>query len=306
MQSGSILITGGTGFLGRALVRRLLRDNLSSRVCIYSRGEHAQANMRAEVDDDPRCRWFIGDVRDARRLRRAMNDNEVVVHAAALKRIEVAAYNPTEVARTNVDGAYNVIEAAQDAGVRKAVFISTDKAWRPINAYGASKLLAESMFIASNRTGGPRGTRFSVCRYGNIFGSNGSIVPKWRAIIAAGEKKVPVTDPDATRFFMKIEEAVELVLDTIATMQGGEVSIPRLPAYRVGDLAEALDVDMDIIGLPDFEKLHEGMADGLISDIARRMSVEELKQELDLLPDIMAAAYLGALKQLEKRQRRIS
>lgn len=286
----SILITGGTGTFGKAFVKRLLENGLSNRICIYSRGEHAQAQMRADLDDDPRLRWFIGDVRDPRRLRLAMNGVEVVVHAAALKRIEVAVYNPTETARTNVDGTYNVIEAAQDAGVKKAVLISSDKAWAPVSAYGASKLLAESMFIASNATGGPHGTRFSACRYGNVFASNGSVVPKWRALIAAGAKRIPVTDPNATRFFMKIDKAVDLVLETIETMRGGEIKIPELPAYRVGDLAEALGVGMDIVGLPVFEKLHEGMADGNTSDRARRMSVAELRYELGLLPELKAIA----------------
>ena len=285
----SVLITGGTGFLGRAFVKRLLKDNLSNRICVFSRGEHAQADFCAELGDEPRCRWLIGDVRDAKRLRRAMNGVSVVVHAAALKRIEVSAYNPTEVARTNVDGAYNVIEASQDAGVSKAVFISTDKAWAPIGAYGASKLLAESMFLASNSTGGRQGTRFSVCRYGNIFNSAGSVVPRWRALIAAGYRRVPVTDPCATRFFMKIQEAVDLVLDTITTMEGGEVNIPDLPAYRVGDLAEALDVKMEVLGLPSWEKMHESMDETRSSDKARRMSVAELRHELSLLPELKVA-----------------
>jgi UDP-N-acetylglucosamine 4,6-dehydratase len=278
----SYLVTGATGSFGNAFVRRLLETNASDRICIFSRGEHAQASMRTALKDDPRLRWLIGDVRDFQRLKRAMNGVDVVVHAAALKRIEVGFMNPIEMTRTNVDGAVNVIEAAQDAGVKKVVALSSDKAYQPASAYGCSKALAEAIFLAANNTSGANGPRFAACRYGNVFASNGSIVPVWREMIAKGARKVPVTDPEATRFFMLLDEAVDLVLDTIETMEGGELRIPDLPAYRVGDLAEAFGVEMDIKGLPHWEKLHESMCDGQCSKDARRMSVDELRFHLGL------------------------
>jgi UDP-N-acetylglucosamine 4,6-dehydratase/5-epimerase len=273
----SYLITGGTGTLGRALVRQMLCDNVSDRICIFSRGEHAQAEMREQLGDNDRLRWFIGDVRSKDRLYRAMTNVDVVIHAAALKRIEVGAYNPIEMIRTNVDGTVNVIESAQDAGVNKVMFISSDKAYNPISPYGQSKALAESLILTANNTVSTSCPKFSACRYGNVWKSNGSVVPRWRAIIAKGGKTVPVTDPDCTRFFMTIDEAVELVLGTVKVMKGGELAIPTLPAYRIGDLAEAMNVGMEIRGLPSYEKKHEGMNSEESSEFARRMTVSELK-----------------------------
>jgi UDP-N-acetylglucosamine 4,6-dehydratase len=277
----SMLISGGTGTFGRAFARHVLANNLSERLCIFSRGEHAQADLRAELGNDERLRFFIGDVRDASRLRRAMEGCDLVVHAAALKRIEVCEYDPIEVVKTNVGGAVNVIEAATDAGVRKVVALSTDKACEARNAYGASKLLAEKLFLAANAGRGASGPRFAVTRYGNIAGSAGSVIPKWRAMIASGAKTVPATDPDATRYWMAIGEAVDLVLRTAATMKGGDLAIPDwLPAYRLGDLAEAMGVKMQVIGLPPFEKRHESMREGLTSDTAPRLSIDELRERL--------------------------
>lgn len=275
----SILITGGTGTFGRAFVRKLLLTDIE-RICVLSREEHAQADMRAELKDE-RVRFFIGDVRDRDRLRRAFEGNDVVVHAAALKRVEVSEYDPIEVARTNVDGAINVIEAAIDAGVEKVVGISSDKACAPVNAYGASKLLAEKLFLAANNMNA--GPIFAVCRYGNIWGSNGSVALKWKKMIQEGHGEVPVTDPDCTRFFMRIEEAADLVVRTIRVMKGGELMVPTLPAYRLGDLAEAMNVDMNVIGLPPFEKMHESMIEGEPSDRARRMTMDELRGAVEAL-----------------------
>lgn len=273
----SYLITGGTGSFGRAFTRALLKAD-AERICIFSRGEHAQADMRQQFGDEPRLRFFIGDVRDQSRLKRAMNGVDVVVHAAALKRIEVGFYNPVEMARTNVDGAINVIEASQDAGVKKVVALSTDKAYSPVSCYGHSKALAESIFLAADNTVDRlRGPRFAVVRYGNVWKSAGSIVPKWTQLLTNGSETVPVSDPDCTRFFMTLDQAVDLVLDTIHTMKGGELRIPDLPAYRVGDLVEALGAKPDIRGLPCFEKKHESMDDTRCSATARRMTVEELK-----------------------------
>lgn len=279
----SVLISGGSGAFGNAFVSHLLSlDKKPDRIVVYSRGEHRQFLMSQTMPPEHqwRLRFMIGDVRDRDRLRRALEGIDVVVHAAALKRIEVGHYNPMEMVKTNVGGAINIIEAAQDAGVKKVVALSSDKAFQPVSPYGTSKALAESIFIAANNITGWKGPRFSICRYGNVWNSTGSVVPIWRAMIAKGEKTVPVTDPDCTRFFMKMQEAVDLVMSTIATMKGGEIAIPTLPAYRLGDLAEAMGVGIRITGLPAWEKKHESMALGNSSDAAKMMTVEELKEEL--------------------------
>ena len=271
----SILITGGSGSFGTAFAKRLLDENVYGRICIYSRGEHRQAEL-AKLLNDPRVRCFIGDVRDRWRLTRALEGVDVIVHAAALKRIEVGFYNPVEMVRTNIEGAINVVEAAKDAGVKKVVALSTDKAFQPISPYGQSKALAERIFISAT---GQR-CRMAVTRYGNVWGSAGSVVPLWGAILRGGSHTVPVTDPDCTRFFMHMREAMDLVLRTIDTMKGGEVNIPELPAYRLGDLARAMGVEQNVIGLPEWEKMHESMCEGRCSKDARRMSVDELRAAL--------------------------
>lgn len=276
MRQG-ILITGGTGFLGHGLTRKLLEDGCP-RVCIYSRGEYAQARMRAAFDDDPRLRWFIGDVRDQERLERAMESVESVIHAAALKRIEVGAFNPDEMVKTNVWGSSNVIDAARRAGVSKVLFVSSDKAFEPISPYGQSKALAESLFLNANNVS-PYGPKYAAVRYGNVAGSTGSVIPTWRDILRLKDT-VPVTNPECTRFYMTLDEAVSLVLDTLKGMVGGELEIPELPAYRLADLAEAMDAKMDIRGISPWEKMHEGMAPGNTSDRARRMSLPELRERL--------------------------
>lgn len=275
------LITGGTGSFGQAFTRRLLVGSDANRVCIYSRDELKQAEMREALGDDGRCRWFIGDVRDRDRLRRAMEGVGVVIHAAALKRVEVGEYNPGEMVKTNVLGAVNVIEAAHDAAVRRVVALSTDKACRPVNAYGQSKALAERLFLAANNARGARGPLHVVTRYGNVAGSRGSVIPRWRALMMAGARQVPVTDPECTRFWMTMGEACDLVLSAVTGEMGTtQPLIPTLPAYRLGDLAEALGVEMDIRGLPLSEKRHETL-DGITdSSQARRMTVEELKEGL--------------------------
>lgn len=279
----SVLVTGGSGFFGHGFVRAALSRG-AERVCVYSRGEYAQHLMRQEFGDEPRLRFFIGDVRDRERLRRAMEGIEVVVHAAALKRVEVGEYDAIELTKTNVGGAQNVIEAATDAGVHKVVALSTDKAFEPINAYGASKLLAEKLFLAANNARGRNGPIFAVTRYGNVAGSTGSVIPSWRAAMAAG-RQVYIRDGQATRFWMTLDEAVTLVLDTIATMRGGDLVVPDLPAYELCDLAQALNVFSGAwvmgSGLGAGEKLHESMAQGISSDRARRMTIGELKEALN-------------------------
>ncbi len=284
----AILITGGSGTFGHAFARRLLTMTYPDRIIIYSRSELRQAEMAAELKgDDPhgRLRFFIGDIRDRDRLSRALHGVDAVVHAAALKRIEVGAYNPGEMIKTNILGAMNLIEAVQDTNFMgdptRVVFLSTDKAYQPVSPYGQSKALAESLFLAANNTVGLHGPKFEVCRYGNIWAANGSVVPQWLKLIERGARAVPVTDPDCTRFFMHPSEAVDLVLDTLRTMKGGEVAIPDLPAYRLGDLAKAMGVEMEITGLPRWEKAHESMDHLRSSDIAPRMSVERLREEVN-------------------------
>ena len=264
----SILITGGTGSFGNACVQKLL-DRGHTRICIYSRGEHAQAEMRERFGDDQRLRWFIGDVRDRDRLRWAMMGVDNVIHAAALKRIEVGKYNPIEMVKTNVHGAINIIEAATDAKVKSVVGLSSDKAYQPISAYGQTKALSESLFLVANDTHWPR---FAVTRYGNVAGSRGSVIPLWRRT-----ENPRITDPECTRFWMTMDEAVNLVLGAAGT---DELVIPKLPAFRLGDLAEAMNLTPEVVGLGDHEKKHEGMEDGNTSDTARRMSVDELREAL--------------------------
>jgi UDP-N-acetylglucosamine 4,6-dehydratase len=286
----SVLITGGSGAFGTAFAKHLLRVSncIPGRIAIYSRSEHRQAEMARELSpldlpppNQSRIRYFIGDVRDRDRLRRAMDGIEVVIHAAALKRIEVGAYNPLEVKKTNIDGAANVIEAATDAHVTRVIALSTDKAFEPISPYGTSKAFAESLFLAANNTRGWNGPRFSVVRYGNVWNSTGSVVPTWRKMLETSDA-VPVTDPECTRFFMTMDEAVDLVFKTAMQMTGGETVIPTLPAYRLGDLAEAMGAKMDVRGLPSFEKRHEAMSAGNSSENARRMTIDELRAALNV------------------------
>lgn len=283
-----ILITGATGAFGQAFVRHILSvevDDWNERIAVFSRGEFRQFEMARDLkplDIDQRLRFFIGDVRDKDRLRRAMEGIKVVIHAAALKRIEVGYYNPIEMVKTNVIGTSNVVEAAQDAGVEKVVFLSSDKAFQPVSPYGTSKAIAEALVLASNNTSGGR-TKYSCTRYGNVWRSTGSVVPSWEKIVAGcvlrAHRRVPVTDPDCTRFFMTMDQAVELVLKAVTEMPDTPL-VPVLPAYRLGDLAEAMEVEMDVQGLPAWEKKHESMAEGNSSDLARRMTVKELREAL--------------------------
>jgi len=272
----SVLVTGGTGSFGAAFILRLLDEQLADRICVYSRGEHSQALLRLAMDDDSRLRWFIGDVRDRDRLTRAMQGCDTVIHAAALKRIEVGQSNPSEMVKTNIVGTMNVIEAAIDAGVERGVYLSSDKAYQPISPYGQSKALAESLIFSANLL---HGCRWSITRYGNVAGSRGSVIPKWRNVLNAGLDTVSVTDPDCTRFWMLMSEAIDLVLRAVDA-EPGALLIPTLPAYRLGDLAEAMGLKTLTTGLPPFEKKHESMRDGLCSQDAYRMSVEELMEAL--------------------------
>lgn len=276
----NILITGGTGFFGQGFVRRMLSMG-PERICIFSRSEWMQAQMRIALNNDSRLRWFIGDVRDVDRLRRAMDGVDLVIHAAALKRIETVEYNVIEAVATNVVGTRNVVDAAIDAGIKKAVLLSTDKACLPTTTYGMTKAIAERIFLQSSHYAGPGGPKFAACRYGNVAGSTGSVIPLWRSLLATGENRVPVTDPDCSRFWMTLDQAIDLVWKTATTMQGGELNIPDLPAYRLGDLAKAMGAEMRVVGMAPAEKRHEEMKPGETSDKARRLTVTELQSLLE-------------------------
>lgn len=259
LSHSSILVTGGTGSFGKAFVRYAL-DNLDPRrIAILSRDELKQSEMRKQFPDD-RLRWFVGDIRDRERLRRAFHGVDYVVHAAALKQVDTAEYNPYEYVKTNVIGSQNVIEASIDAGVRKVVALSTDKASSPINLYGATKLTADKLFVNANNYSDAKGADFAVVRYGNVMGSRGSVIPLFRQLIAEG-KPLPVTDARMTRFWITLPQAVQFVVESFDRMAGGELYVPRIPSMRITDLIEALAPGAETyeIGIRPGEKLHEEM-----------------------------------------------
>jgi len=249
----SVLITGGSGSFGKAFARHLLGTK-AERIVIYSRGEHAQEEM-ARTHGNGRIRYFIGDVRDRKRLALAMRGIDTVVHAAALKVVPIAEYNPTECIATNIHGAENVVLAAIDCGVKKVLALSTDKAVNPINLYGATKLCAEKIFIAANNLAAGK-VAFSVVRYGNVVGSQGSVLPLFKKIAAEGGS-LPVTDTRMTRFWIKMEEAIDLVNLAYCEMKGREIFIPKIPSVNILDLAQAISPRWHISGIRPGEKLHE-------------------------------------------------
>ena len=260
LEGKSVLITGGTGSFGRAFVRRLLATGRPRRVIVYSRDELKQFEMEKEFDQDA-MRFFIGDVRDPGRLRMAMRDVDYVVHAAALKQVPAAEYNPMECIKTNVLGAWNVVQAAIDEGVQKVVALSTDKAATPINLYGATKLCSDKIFVSANNIAGSQPTRFAVVRYGNVVGSRGSVVPFFKGLLGKGATELPITDPRMTRFWITLSQGVDFVLNAFARMRQGEIFVPKIPSARIVDLAEALAPGMPhrIVGIRPGEKLHETM-----------------------------------------------
>ena len=269
----SLLITGGTGSFGRALVRRLVeRPDDWRRIVVFSRDELKQFEMQQEFPTAryPQLRYFIGDVRDSERLRRAFEGVDFVVHAAALKQVPAAEYNPFEAVKTNVLGAENVINAALDQGVRRVVALSTDKAANPINLYGATKLCSDKLFVAGNSYSGGKATRFSVVRYGNVVGSRGSVVPFFLARRATG--MLPITDPRMTRFWITLEQGVAFVLSCLEAMTGGEIFVPKLPSMRIMDLAAAIapECRTEIVGIRPGEKVHETL-----------ISVDDARQTVD-------------------------
>ena len=262
LNSKSILVTGGTGSFGRKFVETILRKYPEvGRLVVYSRDELKQFEMAHEFPQDThkQIRYFIGDVRDKDRLTRALEGIDIVVHAAALKQVPACEYNPFEAIKTNVLGAQNVIEAAIDRGVKKVVALSTDKAAAPINLYGATKLCSDKLFTAANNIKGVRDLRFSVVRYGNVMGSRGSVIPFFLERRKTGV--LPITDPAMTRFNISLREGVEMVLWTLENAQGGEIFVPKIPSYRITDVAEAIGPECEhpIIGIRPGEKIHEEM-----------------------------------------------
>ena len=255
-----VLVTGGTGSFGRKFTCTVLERYKPRKLIILSRDELKQFEMQQEFDA-PCMRYFIGDVRDAERLEQAMDDVDYVVHAAALKQVPTAEYNPMECIRTNIHGAENVIKAAIKNEVTRVIALSTDKAANPINLYGATKLASDKLFVAANNIVGRRETRFAVVRYGNVVGSRGSVVPFFRSLLESGADKLPITDPDMTRFWITLQEGVEFVLDSFARMHGGEIFVPKIPSVRITDLAEAMAPGMpiEVVGIRPGEKLHEIM-----------------------------------------------
>ena len=273
LDGASILITGGTGSLGKSLVEYLLKETKVRRIAVFSRDELKQQQLRIEFQDDQRLRWFLGDVRDLDRLKRAFHGVDYVIHAAALKQVDTGEYNPMEFIKTNVLGSQNVIDASIDAGVKRVVALSTDKASSPINLYGATKLTADKLFVAANNYSFTYGTTFSVVRYGNVMGSRGSVIPFFQEIAAQG-KPLPITDLRMTRFWISIESAVKFVIDSLEMMTGGELYVPRIPSMKIVELANAVapGSKLEEIGMRPGEKLHEEM---ISADDSRRTIVLE-------------------------------
>lgn len=259
-DNATILITGGTGSFGKKMVKTLLSRYQAKKIIIYSRDELKQYEM-AQVYDCPIMRYFIGDVRDLHRLKQAMDGVDYVIHAAAIKHVPVAEYNPMECIKTNINGAGNVIDAAIASEVKKIIALSTDKAASPINLYGATKLASDKLFTAANNIVGNRETRFSVVRYGNVVGSRGSVVPFFQKLIQEGAKELPITDKRMTRFWITLQQGVDFVINSFARMQGGEIFVPKIPSMKIIDLAEAMasHIPLKIIGIRPGEKLHEVM-----------------------------------------------
>jgi UDP-N-acetylglucosamine 4,6-dehydratase len=260
LNNKTILITGGTGSFGKQFIRTVLKRYNPKKIIVYSRDELKQFEMAQKFND--KCmRYFIGDVRDLPRLQKAMNGVDFVVHAAALKHVPIAEYNPMECIKTNVMGAQNIIDACIDNGVKYTIALSTDKAASPANLYGASKLVSDKLFVAANNLRGDHDIKFSVVRYGNVLGSRGSVIPFFQNLIAHGATSLPITEPNMTRFWITLQEGVDFVLTNFKRMQGGEIFVPKIPSMKMTDMAKAIapDLPQEIIGIRPGEKLHEVM-----------------------------------------------
>lgn len=263
-------MTGGTGSFGKHFVRSVLAEHDPARLVVLSRDELKQYDFAAELGNDKRVRFFIGDVRDADRLWRAFDGIEVIIHAAALKQVPAAEYNPFEAIKTNIQGAQNVIDAALDRGVERVIALSTDKASSPINLYGATKLVSDKLFIAANAYVGAKPTKFAVVRYGNVVGSRGSVIPFFRSVAPSGV--LPITDERMTRFWITIDQGVEFVIAMLGAMHGGELFVPKIPSMHLVDLARAVapEARLETVGIRPGEKLHEQM-----------ISVDDARRALD-------------------------
>lgn len=261
LDDAAIFLTGGTGSFGKAFVRHVVGNASPRRLVIFSRDELKQFEMAQEFPESryPFLRYFIGDVRDAERVRRAMEGTDTIIHAAALKQVPAAEYNPFECIKTNIIGAQNIIEACLDAGVKRVVALSTDKAAAPVNLYGATKLCSDKLFIAANNIRGARDIRFSVVRYGNVMGSRGSVIPFFLG--RRGDGSLPITDPAMTRFNISLDGGVDLVMWALNNAEGGEILVPKIPSYRVTDVATAIApaAEQQIVGIRPGEKIHEEM-----------------------------------------------
>lgn len=277
----TILITGGTGSMGTAFAK-YLKDKPPKKLIIFSRDWLKQKNLKDELGELPWVRFFIGDIRDKDRLIRAFKDVDIVIHAAAIKDLESCEYNPSEAMLTNVQGTQNVVDACIKQKVNKCLLISTDKAVNPINTYGKTKALAESLWINANKYAASDDIRFSVCRYGNVVGSAGSIVPVWEKLIAQGATELPITDERMTRFWFKMKDVMKFVENSIENMQGGEIYTPKLPSIRITDLAKAYGMPYKVIGIRPGEKLHEEMKLGYDScSNGWFLTVDEIRKTIE-------------------------
>jgi UDP-N-acetylglucosamine 4,6-dehydratase len=287
LHGTSILITGGTGSLGKALVTFLLKNTSARRIIIFSRDELKQHDLRAQFKNDSRLRWFLGDIRDLNRLKRALHGVDYVIHAAALKQVDTGEYNPMEFIQTNILGSQNVIDACIETGVKRVVALSTDKASSPINLYGATKLTADKLFVAANNYSFSYGTTFSVVRYGNVMGSRGSVIPFFRELARQG-KPLPITDFRMTRFWISIDTAVSFIIESLHIMEGGELYVPRIPSMKIIDLAQAVapNCEFEEIGMRPGEKLHEEM---ISSDDSRRTII--LQNRFLVMPVVAEWGY---------------
>ncbi|USF26725.1 UDP-N-acetylglucosamine 4,6-dehydratase (inverting) [Firmicutes bacterium ASF500] len=262
LNGKAILITGGTGSFGNHFIKHVLQHYKPRKIVVYSRDEYKQFVMKSKfIDAGVPIQYFVGDVRDLDRLRRAFYGIDYVIHAAAMKQVPTCEYNPNEAIKTNIIGAMNVIEAALDTGVKRVVALSTDKAVNPINLYGGTKLVSDKLFIAANSYTGHSDVRFAIVRYGNVAGSRGSVIPFFRRLVQEGKTELPITDFEMTRFWISLEQGVELVIKALSESQGGETFIAKIPSFKITDLAKAIlpDCTMKEVGIREGEKLHEVM-----------------------------------------------